>query len=377
MPEPRWDLAITHRADDCVEFVKEYFDQDERKILLIAGAGFDPRATLLAETLGALTKPSIHAALVKEVRRGSSDNELHDLANKNMARFAAALPDHEVLTIDIFSADSSVTGGRAAALAVSQLDLSGVTDIVVDVSALSIGVSFPIIRWVLCYPSRADRSLNVHIFVSHEPDLDARIVASPADTAVPVHGFDGRLRVSSENQKIARLWLPQLAKGRASALSTIYGKTQADEVCVVLPFPAGHPRSGDTLLEELLSTTSGIPWDFDPRSIVYADESDPLDLYRTTMRLQMLREPVFEESGGSSLILSPIGSKVMALGALLAAHERNLPVLYVEDFSYSLIDPAKPEAETSEPTLMHVWLEGSPYPYDRAEPIWPEADPSV
>jgi len=373
MSEPRWDLAITHRADECVEFVKDYFDQEDRNILLIAGAGFDPRATILAETLGALTKSTLRAALIKEIRRGSADEDLHALATENLERLTAALPAHEILSIEIFSADGSVSGGRAAARAVSTLDLTEVTDIVVDVSALSIGVSFPIIRWVLDFPARAQWNLNVHLFVAHQPALDDRIVATPSDTPVPVHGFDGRLRLSSENQQIARLWLPQLAKGRASALSTIYSKTNAEEVCVVLPFPASHPRAGDSLLEEMLTSTSGIPWEFDPRSIVYADESDPLDLYRTIMRLQALREPVFKEYGGSSLILSPIGSKVMALGALLAALERNLPVLYLEDFSYTLVDDPLTDVDLVGPSLMHVWLEGTPYPFERSPLARPES----
>ena len=140
----------------------------------------------------------------------------------------------------------------------------------------------------------------------------------------------------------------------------------------MLPFPSSNPRTGDELLEEMLDSTGGIPWESqgdqglgDPRSIVYADESDPLDLYRTIMRLQTLREPVFAETGGSTLILSPVGSKVMALGALLAALERDLPVIYLEDFSSS-VAPGASGVGAGEPELMHVWLEGSPYPFTRS-----------
>jgi hypothetical protein len=67
-------------------------------------------------------------------------------------------------------------------------------------------------------------------------------------------------------------------------------------------------------------------WEVDTRNIVYADEADPLDLYRTILRLDDLRKPVFKEVGGSLLVLSPLGSKIMALGALMGALERNLPV---------------------------------------------------
>ena len=97
----------------------------------------------------------------------------------------------------------------------------------------------------------------------------------------------------------------------------------------------------------------------DSRSVVHADESDPLDLYRTIMRLYDLREPVFKEFGGSKLILSPVGSKVMALGALLAALERDLPVVYIEDFSYDLVEEVASN-DPGEPHVLHLWLDVAP-----------------
>jgi hypothetical protein len=267
-----------------------------------------------------------------------------------------------LLPITVFGTDNSVTGGRAAALAISKVGLDGITDVVVDLSALSIGVSFPIIRWLL-ETAVADRpEINIHIFVAHQPDLDARIRAIPSDIPVPVHGFNGRMSLSAGSQRQAKLWLPQLATGRTATLRRIHDAVVPDEVCVVLPFPANDARAGDALLIEMLES-GGIPWEMDSRSIVYADESDPLDLYRTIMRLHALREPVFAETGGSTLILSPVGSKVMALGALLAALERDLPVIYLEDFGYEFVAGA--QVPTATPELMHVWLEGDPYTFKR------------
>ena len=101
-------------------------------------------------------------------------------------------------------------------------------------------------------------------------------------------------------------------------------------------------------------------WEVDTRNIVYADEADPLDLYRTILRLDDLRRPVFVETGGSMLVLSPLGSKVMALGALMAALERNLPVAYVEPLGYGFEATATEAARPSK--LIHIWLEGDAYP---------------
>ena len=107
------------------------------------------------------------------------------------------------------------------------------------------------------------------------------------------------------------------------------------------------------------------PWLVDARNIVYADEEDPLNLYRTILTLDDLRKPVFAETGGSKLVLSPLGNKVMALGALMAALERDLPVAYLESIGYEL-ESSIPK-EIDEPDLIHLWLEGDVYPYPRPE----------
>ena len=104
-------------------------------------------------------------------------------------------------------------------------------------------------------------------------------------------------------------------------------------------------------------------WKVDARDVVYADEQDPLHLYRTILRLDDLRKPVFRDAGGSILILSPLGTKVMSLGALMAALERDLPVAYLESIGYNFEPSAEPEMPA--PHLIHVWLEGDVYPQPR------------
>ena len=79
----------------------------------------------------------------------------------------------------------------------------------------------------------------------------------------------------------------------------------------------------------------------------------------TILRLDDVRRPVFAETGGSMLILSPVGSKVMALGALMAAVERDLPVAHVESIGYEVGEDVSMDIEN--PNLMHIWLEGDVY----------------
>ena len=134
----------------------------------------------------------------------------------------------------------------------------------------------------------------------------------------------------------------------------LYDFIDTHDTCPIFPFPASNPRLGDTSAEEYLTEREDT-WSVDTRNIVYADEGDPLDLYRTILRLDDLRQPVFAETGGSMLILSPLGSKVMALGALMAALESDLPVAHVESLGYDL-EASVPE-QIDQPDLIHgTWL---------------------
>jgi hypothetical protein len=99
----------------------------------------------------------------------------------------------------------------------------------------------------------------------------------------------------------------------------LYDIVEPRDTSPILPFPASDPRLGDALAAEYL-TELETTWSVDTRNVVYAGEGDPVDLYRTILRPDDRRQPVFAETGGSMLVLSPLGSKVMALGALIAVH---------------------------------------------------------
>ena len=325
----------------------------------MGGAGFDPRARILATRLRD-TRAMVHAVLVKE-ERPDPPKELSDRANANVAALAAMLSECKVHSIDVFGPDGAVVVGRNVVKFLTCKNLDNTTDIVIDISALSVGTSFPIIRYFFERIVRDNESVNLHLFVAHEPQLDAAIRSTAGDTPNYVHGFKGQSSLY-EAADAARLWLPQLAAGRRQALTKLYDFVDPHDTCPILPFPAINPRLGDELVEEYLTELEST-WEVDARNIVYADEGDPLDLYRTILKLDDLRHEVFEATGGSMLILSPLGSKVMALGALMAGLERDLPIAHLESISYE-IEKSVPNAIIPQ-GLIHVWLEGEVYPPSR------------
>lgn len=359
----RWDPCIVHRDDAVDVFFADYFGRSDRNVLLIAGAGFDPRSRVGTARLSEAAA-SMRALLFREHRPNPTRNQ-SDRAERNTTDLITMLTmrraEYQVEQIEIFASDGAVVGGRNVVNFLSGQNLEVLTDVVVDVSALSAGTSFPIIRYFIEHVCRNRAPGNLHVLVVHDSSVDAGIQSIASDTPGYVHGFKG-LKTLSHTADAARLWLPQLAAGRRASLQRLYDFIRPHDTCPIFPFPAGDPRLGDVLAEEYLTELEDA-WSVDTRNLVYANEGDPLDLYRTVLRLDDLRRPVFEGTGGSMLILSPLGGKVMAFGALMAALERDLPIAYVEPFGYELKDTVPEKIEN--PNLMHIWLEGDVYPQPR------------
>jgi hypothetical protein len=355
----RWDPCVAHRGSEVESFVAEYFGEGKRKAMLVAGAGFDPRTTAVAGRLAA-ARASVRGVFFQENRPKPAQG-LVDRASHNAQTLTAAIAEHVVTGVEIFGPDGAVVGGRNVVTTLNRQNFEGITDVIVDASALSVGTCFPIVRYLVERIERGLEPSNLHMFVAHDPTLDGAIQSISGDAPGYVHGFKG-LSTLEGSTAAAKLWLPQLATGRRSALGRLHEFVTPHDTCPILPFPAIDPRLGDKLAEEFLAELESA-WSVDTRNIVYSDEADPLDLYRTILRLDDLRKPVFHEVGGSLLVLSPLGSKVMALGALMAALERNLPVAYLESIGYDLDGSVSTTSAT--PNLVHIWLEGEVYPRPR------------
>lgn len=355
MPALRWERCIEHRGDDVLSFVTDYFGQEDRHVALVAGGGFDPRAVVVCQRLAASCK-TLRVLLLRE-ERPDPTRELVERATANLERFRALQVDLTIATVEIFGPDNAVIGGRNAVRAVADYPLGPFTDIVVDVSALSVGTAYPIIRYLYERGEASGASQNIHVFVTADPALDEAIRPVAGDSVGFVHGFRGGWALDS-TAAAAKLWLPQLARGRNSALQRIHDFLTPHDTCPILPFPSSQPRQADELVQSFTAEVESA-WLVDPRNFVHASDEEPLDLYRTISRIDDLRKPVFAETGGSLIILSPLGSKVLALGGLLAALERDLPVAYLEAIAYEV--DSRPFQATEAPKVIHLWLAGEVY----------------
>lgn len=351
----RWDPCISHRDDAARHFIAEYFGQADREVLLVCGAGFDPRATETAGLLTAAAGTRLQAHLIRE-HRPRPDVALLRSADTNQATLQSLIPRNQVHMVNIFSEDEkTVVAGKRVVEMFRKLSLAGITDVVVDLSALSTGISFPLLRFLVSLADTSPGFPNVHVLVLTSPTTDDAVRAELMDQHQIVPGF-GEDFMTSAGQRKPKLWLPQLGKRATSALDVIQNRLRFDEICPILPFPARSPRAVEELVEAYRVQISET-WLVDDRDLLYAAEDDPLDLYRTILRIDTLRGATFEIEGGSTTVLSPLGTKAMALGTLLAALERDLPIVYVEAQRYKMTHPLG----TEEYGLIHLWLTGQAY----------------
>jgi len=233
-----WENCILQRGAVAEEFFRTFFKEGKRRILLIAGAGFDPRTLHFSELLADTGPPHLDAIYLREERPNPSP-ELVEKSEKNLANLRKLIPSLDVQPIAVFTADNAVVAGRNAIAAIRSHDLGKYSDICVDCSALSRGVIFPIIKYVLG-SKKADR-VNVHVLVADEPATDDSIVAIPWERADYMLGFRGE-SPAAKDPAPARLWLPHLVSRHKTAFDLIHRTVDPNDTCPILPFPAKNPR---------------------------------------------------------------------------------------------------------------------------------------
>lgn len=352
----RWNPCVEHAGVQVDEFVDAYFGQPERRVALIGSAGFDPRVDQVARRLVRTMGDRLTAFLIQEERPGPSAT-MTARAQCNLDRLEACLSHLTVLHIAIFTEDNVPIGGRDAVKQLGKrVAWANFTDVVIDLTALSLGVSFPIVRYVVEQPL----PLNVHIMMCASLQTEEAICPTSSDEMRFVHGFHGEYTLD-KHAEAARLWLPQLSLVHRQALRRIKDKLDPHDICPIVPFPTIDPRLTDRLIEGFMEELED-SWEVDPSSMLYAAQNDPSDLYRSLMQLHDRRQKMFRDLGKSLLVLSPLGSRGLAVGALMAAIEQNMPVAYVEALDYHVDWEKLDSLQSPQEEMIHVWLSGDAYP---------------
>ena len=141
MAREKWARCVHQKGADVTRFIDEFLAESHRRVLVIGGAGFDPRSTLLASKIAARLGNRSTGLFIRDERPNPS-KELIVRGDKSAAALAALMTGSVVESIEIFASDGAVVGGRRVAALVDHMSLDSFSDIVVDFSALSKGLSF-------------------------------------------------------------------------------------------------------------------------------------------------------------------------------------------------------------------------------------------
>lgn len=360
-----WENCITNFDAAVDDFVADYFADASRRVLLVAAAGFDPRSRRISQMLADTLGSRLSALYVREERPGASE-ALIEQADENEAALKAIVPDSVVIEIEVFAEDGAPVGGSRIVSCLSEHPVADeVTDVILDLSALSIGVGFPAARMLL-EDCESTENRSFHLMIVSNPEMDDKISSVPSSRAGSVKGFSPP--IEDDAQGLAQVWIPQLARGRALALTQIGAAIPSRyKICPLLPFPARNPRRADDLLAEY-RTELVDEWEVDPRDVVYASERNPLDCYRTLSTLKTRFDRTMKGTYEPRMVLSPVGSKVLAAGALMAAIEHDMAVQYLETESYLFDSDMFGPSEAPDMTV-HLILSGPLYAsYDEPAP---------
>ena len=360
----RWERSIVQRNADVSKFITNYLGRSDRRCALVCGAGFDPRTLALSQMLPEALRSRMSALCLRE-ERPKPQPRLKPIADQHAARLKQRIPNAEIKEIHIFDANNNVVGGRHVVPMVNEFlhsanTESAITDVIVDISALSKGVFFPIFAQLIAQAETENVSWDVHLIVAENPNIDIKIRGEITDTPSNIHGFRSRDSLVQMSGR-AVLWVPVLGEGNNAEMRLIYDLISEPnapvDVSPIVPFPGLDPRRPDVLFDYYAELFEH--WEIDPRHLLYAGESDPLDSYRSICHIDQLRDQTFGSIGGSSTIISPFGSKMLAVGLMLAGIERSIRTIYVEYRGYEELSVPSQSPTVTEPLpLTHLWLAG-------------------
>lgn len=355
-------MMATDRALNGVVAVDEVLRAVSRRAdrtLFVMSAGFDPRCVSgLARFIEAVGSPPhvlaidpqpLGEAMAGELtlRRVENEGNIAQLARLSIRRW----PYPTVV--------DEASAGRELARALAVPDfLKGIDAVIFNLSAFPTTLAFPMLNALLQCVGTLGFPSELLVVVTENPQLDGDISEDGLGGAHELPGFGQRSKRARSSG--VRVWAPVLGRGAGPAMAKIADRLDPQEVCPVLPFPARDPRLADRLLMEHRDLIID-RFQVQPTNFIYASETNPFDLYRTLVKFDVDYQEVLSPIGGANVTLSSHGSKLLSIGALLAAFERELQVLAVRATKRSL-DPAywQPDARNAD-QLACVWLKGEPY----------------
>lgn len=387
-----WNRYVLRRGSEVEDMWDQMFEKrrvgnTKTRLLYVGGRGFDLRAqAVMSRFIGCLSSSGCSVERAELLLVGFSGYELSDDLKEETEANAVCLEKlfgsvGTTRTImiestaegeDDLSANNALRMGTEAVLRA----VSDQTDIVLDVSSLPRIVYLSVMLALLerLVPLRTGiapleaSGVNLHVLVGEDPNLDSKIQSEdPSNELVLIPGFASALQTES-TRDWPLVWFPVLGENRVAQLQKVMYDQIPDsaEICPVLPHPSRDPRRGDRLLIEYkvpLFDVSKTPL----TNVLYAHESNPFEAYRQLLGAMKRYQRSLSVLGGCRLVVTPLASKLMTLGAALACFEMKLDIVngnygvaipYAEPKRYVV---SMAELRASKPDVTAILLTGEAY----------------
>lgn len=387
-----WNRYVFRRGAEVQDMWDQMFQQRRRansgvRLLYVGGRGFDLRAqSVMDRFIGSVTSSgcSVEKAelLLVGFRGYQLSDELVDVTEANALalerRFAVIGATRTVMIESTAEGEDDLSASNALRLGTEEVlrAVSDQTDIVLDVSSLPRIAYLSLMLALLdrLVPNRsapvplAASKINLQILVGEDAGLDSMIQSEdPSNELVLIPGFASALQTES-TRDWPLVWFPVLGENRVSQLQKVMYDQIPDsaEICPVLPHPSRDPRRGDRLLIEYkvpLFDVSKTPL----TNVLYAHESNPFEAYRQLLGAMKRYQKSLSVIGGCRLVVTPLASKLITLGAALACYEMKLDIVngnygvaipYAEPKRYSVSTAA---LRASTPDVSAMVLTGEAY----------------
>lgn len=371
-----WDPYILYRSEQFRDFWRKHLETDGRQLLFIVGAGFDPRVIGPAKEIIACAPDVARRCLAIDMSEGyGTDDAASGLSARNRAGLQELFPGDrlEIRSLITTDADGIRDVSRSAAVLFADLEtwIGDYTDIIVDISALPRLVYLTVLNTLLTYLVKPDAeaplgsAINLHVVYGESATIDSAITKFEIDTDLaPIQSLAIRLdEEASLSWPI--VWFPVLAEDVLEQLTRIGERTNPDEICPVLPAQSADARRSDNIINTLGEFLFD-RYDVDIRDMLRATEWNPFQLYRILLQTMARYEESLKLFGGARFVLSPLSSKGLSIGCLLAAFEKRatcdrtavrVGMAHVESRRYEaarLLPDAKYE-------LISAWIAGECY----------------
>ena len=367
----RWDPYVLSQGDRFDTFWKEHLAERKRSVLLIVGRGFDSRALDAPKRIMAAGGEGERRVWLLSYDIGQTESAgCAAMTSQNLFALKALFGTDAMMELPVrigVSGNRSYTSRNAKEAVTRMSELASFTDVVVDVSAMPRMVALTVIAQLIALLDEREKSdgtqVNLHVVVAESVAADhATGHGSLSETVTNVVGFSGHLDAQA-TVHLPRVWFPVLGEEQAVRLERIRQEVNPDEVCPVIPFPSREPRRGDLIINEYRQVLFE-EYQIEPRNILHACEYNPFEAYKEIFGAIDRYRDALEELGGCKVFVSPLSSKLLSVGALLACYNHRMQadekdrvivgMPYLESVSY--VDPV--EGTSIKKELYSMWLRG-------------------